>query len=197
MSMRWIRRNKTQAAAATAVVVGALFMAFALATLLFGGSSATAQAEGPVEQPSIEVPAYVAPDELSLSDQPTGIPPLPVGAQPSFPGAGANTLKGLKGNGGIVGVPKHRITLSLTSPGPIAYVGYIVPTSLDNSTGTVKDLGTSWSMTTVGFGPPDYAQMFSLAGPTGVPITCTITVDGKVTERRTTSGPYDQLFCQG
>ena len=196
--MRWMRHNKTKAAAATAVVTGALVMAFALATLMFGGSEATARADVPVDSPSIDVPEYVAPTtEPASNGQPTGIPAVPDGSVPSFAGAGANTLRGLDGNGGIVGIPKHRITLSLTSPGPIAYVGYIVPTSLDNDTGTVKDLGTSWSMTTIGYGPPDYAQMFSLSGPTGVPITCTITVDGRVTEKRTTTGPYDQLFCQG
>jgi hypothetical protein len=87
--------------------------------------------------------------------------------------------------------------LSMTSAAPIAYVGYIVPTSLDHSTGTVTSPGTSWSLTTTAYGPPDHAQLFSLAGPAGVPVTCTITVDGRVTETRTTSGPYDQLFCQG
>lgn len=195
MSMYWIPSNKTQAAAAMAIVVGGLIMAFALATLLFGGSDASANAESPIEQPSIDVPSYEAPDDLSLTDQLGGIP---TGGLPGFPGAGINGLEGLSGEGGIIGLPKVKISLSLTSSTPIAYVGYIVPTDVDQEyTGVQKEIGTSWSLTKTGYGPPDYAQMFSIQSPGGAPVTCTIRIDGRVTESRTTTGPYDQLFCQG
>lgn len=191
MGMRWIRRHKTQSAAAVAVGAGALVMAFALFSLFLGGS--TTSAEQPVARPTLGAPLVVAPDlGLAEDDQ----DPAAAAGQ-GFAGAGINSLTGLTGSGGISGIPKHTIALRVTSASPLAYVGYVVPTSLDNSTGTVIEPGRSWSMTTVGYGPPDYAQIFSLAGPAGVPVTCTITVDGKVTEQRTTSGPYDQLFCQG
>jgi hypothetical protein len=195
--MRRARRDRTRTAAAVAVVAGLAVMGFALSTLLVGGSDADAgsRPETTVAVPSVDVPEYVAPSDVADVDRATSPAAQPSGV-PGFPGAGAD-LRGLGGKGGVKGLPKMRITLSMTSAAPIAYVGYIVPTSLDHSTGTVTDPGTSWSLTTIGYGPPDYAQLFSLAGPTGVPITCTITVNGEVTEQRTTSGPYDQMFCQG
>jgi hypothetical protein len=195
MTMRRIKRDKTRSAAAAAVVVGLLVMGFALSTLLFGGSDDASAADQPVALPSVDTPAYVAPDDLGGVD-PAASPAGGLTGLATFPGAGVN-LEGLGGKGGIKSLQKMKITMTMTSASPIAYVGYIVPTSLDHATGTVRNPGTSWSLTTIGYGPPDYAQLFSLAGPTGVPVTCTITVNGKVTEQRTTSGPYDQLFCQG
>lgn len=192
--MRWIRRNKVKASAAAAIAVGVLAMLLAVTNLLSSGPEAATQAGTPTSQPSIDVPAYTGTADVGDADQSTS--PALTGI-PSFPGAGAADLEGLDGQGGIVGLPKERIVLTMTSAAPIAYVGYVVPTSLDNQTGTVMDPGTSWSLSTIGYGPPDHAQLFSLAGPTGVPVTCTITVNGTVTETRTTSGPYDQLFCQG
>ncbi len=197
--MGQIRRDRTRTAAAVAAVTGVVVMGFALSTLLFGGSEADPRAETTLDVPSVDTPAYVAPTDPAEAGAGAGGDTSPASGLtgiPAFPGAGA-TLTGLGGEGGVKGLPKMRITLSMTSAAPIAYVGYIVPTSLDNSTGTVKDPGTSWSLTTIGYGPPDYAQLFSIAGPTGIPVTCTITVNGKVTERRTTTGPYDQMFCQG
>lgn len=104
---------------------------------------------------------------------------------------------GLSGSGGSFSIRTHRITLSARSSEPIGVVGYLIPTSKERSSGTARGVGRSWSLSTVVYGRPDYAQMFLQAGPTGASITCTITVDGKVTEQRSSSGPYGQLFCQG
>jgi hypothetical protein len=199
MSMRRVKRDRTRTAAAVAVVAGLLVIAFVAASLLLGRGESAPDDRARVPAPSVEPPDYAGPDDLGLADQPAADPAAaaPGGAATTFPGAGMPDLKGLDGKGGILGLPREKVVLSMTSAAPIAYVGYIVPTSLDTSTGTVTSPGTSWSLTTIGYGPPDYAQLFSLAGPAGVPVTCTITVNGKVTETRTTSGPYDQLFCQG
>jgi hypothetical protein len=199
--MRQSRRDPVRTTAAVCVVVGLLVTAFALANILFGGgedTAAAADASSLPANPSVDTPAYAAPaDGLGLGPTDESSPGAGGGGgAATFPGAGAD-LQGLGGKGGVKGLPVMRITMSMTSAAPIAYVGYVVPTSRDDATGTVMSPGTSWSLTTSGYGPPDYAQLFSLAGPAGVPITCTITVNGEVTEQRTTSGPYDQLFCQG
>lgn len=110
---------------------------------------------------------------------------------------GLNSLPGLEGSGGTNGLPRHRVTITMTSSAPIGGVGYIVPTSLNDYYGIAKDVGRSWSLSTVVYGDPDYAQAFSQASARGNPITCTITVDGRVTDRRSTEGPYGQMFCQG
>ena len=72
-----------------------------------------------------------------------------------------------------------------------------MPTSLRNQSGIDKNVGKSWHLTTTAYGDPDYAQIFLQAGARGYPITCVITIDGKVTERRATEGPYGQTMCQG
>ncbi len=194
--MRWIKKHKTQSAAAAAVGIGALVMLFALGTIIFGGSTATATSDRPFAQPTLGAPLYVEPDDLGLADDPTTVPAdQPAGLPPL--GSSFNGGFGLAGEGGIVGLPKMTIELRMTSSAPIPYVGYVVPTSLNDSSGADKNPGTNWSRRMIGYGKPDYAQLFSISGPAGIPITCTITVNGKVTEKRTTTGPYDQMFCQG
>jgi hypothetical protein len=71
-----------------------------------------------------------------------------------------------------------------------------VPTSRDHRSGKRTDLAESWSLATTVYGKPDYAQLFTWTGPEGYPITCTITVDGHVTARLTTHGPWGKIFCQ-
>lgn len=114
-------------------------------------------------------------------------------------GAGASqfNLPGIQGGSIYKYLPKHVVTMRVTSEAPIGTIGYVVPTSLRNSSGVVKNVQNSWSLTTTAYGDPDYAQLFMQAGARGFPITCTITVDGKVTERRSTEGPYGQMICQG
>jgi hypothetical protein len=93
--------------------------------------------------------------------------------------------------------PRHRVVLSLRSPHKLPFVVYNIPTSRDHRSGKVTELGESWSVATYVYGSPDYAQLFTWAGPEGYPITCTITVDGRVTARHTTRGPWGKLYCQG
>lgn len=110
---------------------------------------------------------------------------------------GPVSLPGLGGTGGTLGLPPRAVTISVSSSVPLGTVGYIVPTSPDNSYGLRKNVGASFSVSMTAYGDPDYAQVFAQSGPAGAPVTCTITVNGRVTEQRTTAGPYGQLFCQG
>jgi hypothetical protein len=111
--------------------------------------------------------------------------------------SGQLNMPGLQGGSVYKYLPRHSLTLRVTSEAPIGTVGYIVPTSLRNSSGIIKNVKTAWSLTTTAYGDPDYAQIFVQAGARGFPITCTITVDGHVTEHRSTEGPYGQMVCQG
>ena len=61
----------------------------------------------------------------------------------------------------------------------------------------MKNAGLSWSLNSTVYGSPDYAQVFLQSGARGYPITCTIIVDGHITEQRSTEGPYGQMVCQG
>lgn len=120
---------------------------------------------------------------------PKGLPPVGGQFGHGFPGLPGGSLS--------ASLPAIHITLSLDSAAPIGGLGYQVPTSRDNPQGIVHGVGNHWSMTTTGYGRPDYARIFFTAGPSGTPITCTIRINGRVTEHRSTKGPYGQMMCQG
>ncbi|TNM46119.1 hypothetical protein FHP29_04120 [Nocardioides albidus] len=153
--------------------------------------------------PDLRAPATGAtPTDLpSSSPSASASPSAPSGAAGpggfSTDGLPPLTLPGLPGKGGNASLPKIRIHLEVFSKAPIGIVGYQVPTSLTDSAGTDEGVGTHWSLDTIAYGEPDYARLFFGAGPTGTPVTCVITVDGKVTERRSTEGPYGRTMCQG
>lgn len=106
-------------------------------------------------------------------------------------------MPGLPGGSLYASLPKIHITLAVRSAAPIGILGYVIPTSVDHPSGKVTGVGRSWSLQTIGYGKPDYARIFLQANTIGTPITCTITVNGRVTEQRSTEGPYGRLMCQG
>lgn len=110
---------------------------------------------------------------------------------------GGLSIPGIQGGSVYDNAPKHRIDLRVYSEQPIGTIGYVVPTSLKKSRGVVKNAGRSWSLTTYAYGDPKYAELFLQAGARGFPITCVIKVDGRITEKRATDGPYGQLVCVG
>lgn len=200
--MGWIRRNRGDAIAAAAIVLGLLAVAIALLVGSPDDGPRTTVAPGTTigstrTDPTPDVyrgPTPVASPAATVEDRVDDArrPDTTIGTDP-----GTGLGPGLAGSGGTKNLPKEHITLTMTSTAPIGVIGYVVPTSLDHSYGVAKDVGTTWSLRTIGYGRPDYAQLFAQSGPTGAVITCTITVNGRVTEARSTDGPYSQLFCQG
>lgn len=207
--MEWIRYHP-KVSAAVAAVVSLFVIVFVWIQI------APDDNEGPSTLGTTELPT---PTTTPLSELPSVSPSPSATASPNGSGVAGNGFQGFNGipgagsNGGGTGgtldmpglqggslykyLPKHAITLRVTSEAPIGTVGYVMPTSLRNSSGTVKNVGTSWSLNSTVYGSPDYAQIYVQAGARGFPITCTILVDGKVTERRSTEGPYGQMVCQG
>lgn len=104
---------------------------------------------------------------------------------------------GLGGEGGGVDIRRFTLRVSVTSSEAIRTIGLQVPTSDGHKSKVYKGIGTSWSVRTRVYGKPDYARVFLQAGPSGAAITCVISVDGRVTERRSTDGPYGATMCQG
>ncbi|EFQ83689.1 hypothetical protein HMPREF0063_11352 [Aeromicrobium marinum DSM 15272] len=178
---------------ASAVLAGvlALVVVVAVSVLTYPSDDlpapeSTDAAPGEIELPSIEREQLSSDQSVQeLTEQ--GVSSLGTGG-----GFG-----GLRGEGGNRNLQGLAITLTVTSSVPIGTVGYIIPTSLDRSFGVDENVGTSFALSTTVYGPPDHAQIFVQAGPTGAPVTCTITVDGQVTEQRSTEGPYGQMLCQG
>ena len=186
--MRWIRRHPRDAAALSAIVLGSLILGYLLVGWVWDRSPSAALDR------SATSPFLESPIAGGTAPEPSSEASPPVEGELSG-GLSAQQLYGLAGEGGITTLPKHSISLLVTSSEPISYVGYQIPTSPDKFYGVNKNVGKSWSLLTFGYGPPDYAQIFSAAGARGT-VTCTITIDGKVTERLSTDGPNSRLFCQ-
>lgn len=91
----------------------------------------------------------------------------------------------------------HQVTISASAPGPMTVVGYLVPTGLGSAYGTVDGHRSSWSISEQALGGGYLAAIFIQTGKSGIPITCRITVDGKVKSTETTSGSYGRALCLG
>ncbi len=197
--MKWIRENRVDAVAGTAIAIGLGLLAWALIPMVIPD---TDPATTSTPDPSLVSP-YSSDEDESGPEQPddsseqseASVPAQVQQGLGSFAGGGSG--QGLAGGGGVANQPIRTVTLSLTSEAPLGTVGYIIPTSLRDNYGIRTDVGRTFSVTTTAYGPPDYAQGFARAAQRGFPVTCTITVDGRVTERQTTAGPYGALFCQG
>lgn len=187
----------------TATVIGVVAVAIALLVPV-GGSGGSDDEDRPTARPSVYGPS-LGPERVAASDDDAddaadadadsgtaeGSESVSMGLAPG------GLPPGLAGDGQNLDIPYLEVEMIVTSPKPIGAVGYQVPTSPDDQAGIAKNVGTSWKRTMKAWGKPDYAQLFLQAGSSGAPITCIIKVDGKVTEKRTSSGPYAQLFCQG
>lgn len=196
MNMRWIRNNRYETALAVAASVGIILTVLGVVSLWGGSSSDVGESATKAAPGSAASMPYEPMDGIEAATKPVERLEAKVAAGKKALGDPMN-LPGLSGEGGTLHLPRHRVTVSMTSRAAINSVGYIIPTSLKNNYGVAKKVGTSWSMSTIVYGDPAYAQLFAQAGARGFPITCTITVDGKVTDRRSTEGPYGQLYCQG
>lgn len=200
--MEWIRHHPRPAAAGAAVITLLVIVVVWILVRPDGKQPATLGDPGATDLPSLSTltPLPTGSAAPTTSPSPTG------GSVESLFQSGLTQLgksktglsaMGLPGTGADRHLPRHHILLHVSSEQPIGTVGYIMPTSLRESSGIVKNVGRSWSLTSTVYGDPDYAQVFVQAGYRGFPITCTITVDGHVTDRRSTEGPYGEMICQG
>ena len=111
--------------------------------------------------------------------------------------SGLGVPPGLRGVGDYSQLPPHRLTIRLSTRGMLGTVAWIIPTSVESHEGTTVVRSGTWSMTTTVYGNPDYAVVFAQQGRVNEPVTCEITVDGRVTERRSTKGAYSAMWCEG
>jgi len=91
----------------------------------------------------------------------------------------------------------HEVTVSASSAGPMPVIGYLVPTGMGSAYGSVGGHRSPWSLHEQALGSGYLAAIFIQAGRAGLPVTCTVTVDGKVTSSETTSGGYGRAVCLG
>jgi hypothetical protein len=153
------------------------------------------------EEPAGALPAMPLPAEPTPTPTPTLPPGTPAPAAASRgdrPPAGFGQIStGLAGEGRSADIGEHRVVLRAWSRKPMAFTAWFVPTRPGAKRGGTRLPGRSWTMTTTAFGGPDYAQLYLQTDVTGEPVHCSITVDGRLTDRRTTKGPYGTIMCQG
>lgn len=195
--MEWVRSNPGKAAGLSALVV------LVLVVLVHGALGGRGAAGDTVGAP-LAIPTVTPSDSLTAMPTPLPARTGPTASAAPLPGlaggpvtVGRSKYDGLRGASRSQSIPSHHLVLRLWSDHKLPFVIYNIPTSRDHPGGRSTDLGRSWTLSTTVYGKPDYAQLFTRSGFEGYPITCQITVDGRVTARLTTRGPWGKIFCQG
>jgi hypothetical protein len=157
---------------------------------------------------SSPTPSVAAPNDGPVNTS-TAAPTSPAPSK-SAKKDGASSSNGLVGNpAGILwhsfdnplnhlrGAGVHDVVVTAHSSRPMAVVGYLIPTGLGSTYGMVKGHPRSWTIAEQALGRGYLAAIFIQTGKQGVPITCQVRVDGKVTNSETTSGSYGRAVCLG
>ena len=105
--------------------------------------------------------------------------------------------QGLNASGRTGSGDPHRLTVTISGADPLGHVYYIIPTSAQYRRGSAAVSSTSWALHTTVWGSPKYAVAGVQANYLGTPVSCTITVDGHVTDHRTSRGPFSVIWCVG
>ncbi len=146
---------------------------------------------------------YAAPGvgTVPSSDFPSPSPsvsaPKPSTTKYVVPGGGPTITLGANDGGGIKlnNKNQHHLVAHVTSSDPIYAVGWLIPTSLNHAYGKDMSPGRSFTIDTMVTGRPYYSLLWVYAGKSGAPVTCTISIDGKVKSRQTTQGAYGRQVC--
>jgi len=193
--MEWIQRNpkKTIALAALAAIVVVIIVWGAS-----GGSSEARTTPPADESTALAFPTTTPSRSLTALPTPSGTATSISSIVNGFPSAGMGTIgPGLLGSGGANGLPPHSVVIQAGSDGPLLGVGWRIPTADGARQGKDLSYKSSFRHATTAYGKPDYAQLFTRVGPKSSVVWCTVTVDGKVTEREEAHGPWGGVFCQG
>lgn len=192
--MEWIQRNPKKAVGLSALAV------LVVVILVWGMSGGGSQpsAEPTLGGPALATPTATPSKKLTVLPSPTGSPTSVSEVMNGFPSAGMGNIgPGLLGSGGANGLPPHRVVISAGSDGPLLGVGWRIPTADGKRAGKDLSYHKSFRHSTTAYGRPDYAQLYTRVGPDSSYVWCTVTVDGKVTEREEAHGPWGGVFCQG
>jgi len=192
--MEWIQRNPKKAVGLSALAV---LVVVVLVWGMSGGSGTPSQPT--LGGPSLATPTATPTHILSALPTPSAVPTSTDDVLQALTAAGSGTSKSTAfGAGGSShGLTPHRVVITAQSDGALMAVGWWIPFA----DGERKGADTSGSKTfTHGdhtYGDSDLARVLAYSGPDSKKTWCTITVDGKVTERQEAKGPYAEVFCQG
>jgi len=89
----------------------------------------------------------------------------------------------------------HTLVVHVESSERIGVIGYLAPTSPDIAFGKARNVGKSWTVRTTVTGRRKYAIIWIRGAKDGTSVSCSITVDGKLVDRKRTKGPGGKQIC--
>lgn len=190
--MEWIQRNPKKAAGLSALAV--LFVI----VLVWGmsGGSGTPSGGPTLGGAPLATPTATPTRELSALPTPSAPPTSVNDVMQALTATGA-AAPGSGGFGSAHSLNRHRVTVTAHSDAPLLAVGWWIPFADGERTGSDQSGSSNYTHSDSTYGDTDLARILAYGGPFSKRTWCTVTVDGKVTERQEAAGPYAQVFCQG
>jgi hypothetical protein len=192
--MEWIQRNPKKAVGLSALAV------LVVVVLVWGmsGGSGTPSGE-PTLGASLATPTATPTDVLTALPTPSAVPTSATDVMQALDAAGSGTSKteAFGAGGSSHGLTPHHVVIAAQSDGPLMAVGWWIPFADGERKGADTSGSKTFSHGDRTYGDADLARILAYGGPNSKRTWCTITVDGKVTDRQEAKGPYAEVFCQG
>jgi hypothetical protein len=190
--MEWIQRNPKKA-------VGLSALAVLVVVVLVWGMSRGSGTPSTLGGPSLATPTATPTHILSALPTPSAVPTSTTDVLQALTAGGSGTSKtqAFGAGGSSHGLTPHHVVVTAQSDGPLMAVGWWIPFADGARKGADTSGSKTFSHGDHTYGDSDLARVLAFSGPISKKTWCTITVDGKVTERQEARGPYAEVFCQG
>ncbi len=192
LTMEWIQRNpkKTVGLSALAVLV--------VVVLVWGMSGGSDPRGSTLGGPPLATPTATPTHQLTVLPTPSAVPTSVGSVLQGLDGSGNGSFTSSFGaNGSSKSLTSHHVVVKAGSDGPLMAAGWWIPFADGERKGGKKSPGRTYQHADHTYGDSDLARILAYGGPTSRNTWCTVTVDGKVTERQQAKGPYAEVFCQG
>jgi hypothetical protein len=190
--MEWIQRNPKKAIGLSALAV------LVVVILVWGMSgSGSPSGEPTLGGPSLATPTATPTHVLSALPTPSAVPTSTTDVMQALNAAGSSEDQVFGAGGSSHGLTPHHVVIAAQSDGPLMAVGWWIPFADGERKGSDTSGSKTFSHADRTYGDNDLARILAYGGPNSKRTWCTITVDGKVTERQEAKGPYAEVFCQG
>jgi hypothetical protein len=190
--MEWIQRNPKTAVALSALAVLVVIL------IVWGSSGSGKSDDDPTLGAPLATPTTTPTHELSDLPTPTAPSTQSSDVLKALESDGKGSFSSsFNAHGSAHGLPRHHVTVTAQSDGPMMGVGWWIPFADGERKGGDSSKSKTFSHSDVTYGDADLARVLAYGGPYSKRTWCTVVVDGKVTERQEAKGPYGQVFCQG
>ena len=191
--MEWIQRNPKKTVGLSALAVLVVVM---LVWGITGGSDSPQKST--LGGPPLATPTATPTDQLTVLPTPSAVPSTVGSLLDGLGGSGNGAFTSSFGaNGSSKSLTRHRVVVKAGSDGPLMAAGWWIPVADGARKGGKKNPGRTYEHSDHTYGDSDLARILAYGGPYSRNTWCTVTVDGKVTERQHADGPYAEVFCQG